>query len=143
MRGALVSVALVLASCSSVDGRFRGEAGTVADWTLRPNHCDANPFMLAGFATTGTVDLYYRGDGAKDTEVVVNGQLPDPRVLVRIPDTGKMAVLRAADCAVFQVDVHEAGYTVNDEAPLTGRVRLDCQQPEIGHVAGEATFTCL
>jgi hypothetical protein len=144
MRATLVATSLVvLTACTGVTGRFHGEGGPAPDWTLRPNRCDADPYAGSLLTTLGAVDMYYRGSGAADTEVVVKGQALQPQVLVRIPGQSKMVVLRKSDCTVFEVYVHGAGFEINDDEPSSGRVRIDCNRPEIGHVTGEASFVCL
>ncbi len=138
-------VALALAACSGADGRFRGEDGPVAPWSLRPNRCDnASGARFIGFDTGFglDLDLYYAGPNAHDTEVVVRPAGATTSVLVRIPGAHKMVVLRKADCATLDVSLRNTTYAVNDETGLTGSVHLDCQRPEIGHVVGQATFTC-
>jgi hypothetical protein len=101
---------------------------------MRPNQCQAKLGRV--------IDLYYQGERAADTEVVVRDGEQGQEVWVRIPGKHKMAILRQADCTTFLVSTNTAGYTINDGEVLTGRVRLECSRPEIGRVTGEATFVC-
>jgi hypothetical protein len=97
-----------------------------------------------GFATglLDAFDIYYAGANAGDTELVIRPDGVNSAVLVRIPGAHKMVVLRKPDCRTLDVSLRDTAYAVNDETGVTGRITLDCERPEIGHVTGSATFTC-
>jgi hypothetical protein len=87
-------------------------------------------------------DMFRASDSPDDTEVVIGMLAGAPAALVRVPARDHMVALGQADCAVFEVSFGPTSYTMNDEVGLSGHVKLDCRRPELGHVTGEAEFTC-
>ena len=145
--GPLVAACLAT-SCAHSGGFVRAEGGPTGDWALRPNRCKVGE-PSAAWGAAGVVaapprvaDLYYAGTNAGDTEIVVAADVGVRAILVRIPEQGKMAVLKDADCAVLDLQTGYTSYTVNDEVGLTGHARFDCTRPEVGHVVGDVAFTC-
>lgn len=141
-------VLALAAACAHVSGHVTSVGGPVPDWSLRPNRCKVgDPLPAWGgdalvAAPPRVADLYYAGSHPADTELVVSHGGGHPYLLVRIPGAEKMVVLGQADCRVLEVSMGYTGYTVNDEAGLSGSARFDCQRSEIGHVKGNVSFTC-
>jgi len=119
------------AACrSSASGAF--QVNGPERWQFAPNTCTLNAARFAG------VDMFRR-DPDDDSELVVGAD----ELLVRVPGKGIMVRLQRSDCHVFDIDEHAGDVQVNDTAEVVGHVTLDCERPEIGHLVGTATFSCL
>ncbi len=119
-----------------IQGSFTADSGPGQPWQLAPDRC-----LSGGHSGYIGADMY-RAQPGDDTELVVVTDGAGLRVLARVPNTGQMVVLTPGDCARFEAHVGYNGVTVNDIPAVAGSVRIDCTRPEIGHVQGQATFTC-
>ena len=136
----VATVLVALAACGGASGEFSGRGGHGADWSFEPDRCKQTE--VPGSFSSSVADLYYAGVHPSDTEVVVREIGGERQVLVRIPTKNQMIVLRRADCEVFDIELGQTAYTLDEEVGVTGHVHIACRRPEIGRVSGEASFTC-
>jgi hypothetical protein len=54
-----------------------------------------------------------------------------------------MIAVLPGDCRVFEPLLEFSGIRVNRVNGIRGSLKIDCELPGVGRVAGEATFNCI
>ncbi len=121
-----------------VTGRLNADTSGLSTWTFTPNTCrialenGAIGITLTSSHTSGRIRIH---DGTFDTS-------SSSHAIVFQKESSRSSTLNPKNCETFELKTEwRAGSLYSDSInAVTGRLRLNCTDTELGHLAGTINF---